>query len=476
MAIRNYFTNPETPQMADPLAQFAKVQGVRNLISQGEQDRQNLQIGEQRLEQGRAAADRARRVEDDQRKFGEVYLRAKGNPDEVVRLAGESGIHPEIIQGFQKHNAELADKMAQTEAHLLPVKQERLRRAQGLLMEVEQIPPEQLVQAWPQLYAKALEIDPEAKGYLSPMQPPTPAQFQVLNAAVTTQEYQLKKADERRKEAEAAQKATAAGDVHAKAAAELPVTQAVAKRTLADPALLNPGQRVQADTAKATAEAATANRAMTLGEQRRHNLASEAAANRRAGAMESGKGEGRALSEGAVKALEPNKALSDRLGNLLATFEDDFAGNLVGGIENAIGKLGGENVGITTKGQTDFWQNYQDFVNRVRKELFGSALTATEKGEFEKAMVAPSSAPSVIKTNIGRQKEIIDAALNRRADTYKAGGFNGAQIDIYRPVQQAPGGGGQPTGPKKITNDAEFDALPKGADFIGPDGVKRRKP
>jgi hypothetical protein len=31
-------------------------------------------------------------------------------------------------------------------------------------------------------------------------------------------------------------------------------------------------------------------------------------------------------------------------------------------------------------------------------------------------------------------------------------------------------------GPVKIASDAEFDALPKGAEFIGPDGKHRKKP
>jgi len=30
--------------------------------------------------------------------------------------------------------------------------------------------------------------------------------------------------------------------------------------------------------------------------------------------------------------------------------------------------------------------------------------------------------------------------------------------------------------PASIANDAEYDALPSGTEFIGPDGVKRRKP
>jgi len=37
-------------------------------------------------------------------------------------------------------------------------------------------------------------------------------------------------------------------------------------------------------------------------------------------------------------------------------------------------------------------------------------------------------------------------------------------------------GGNAGSGPKKIQNDSEYDALPSGAEFIGPDGKRRRKP
>jgi hypothetical protein len=37
-------------------------------------------------------------------------------------------------------------------------------------------------------------------------------------------------------------------------------------------------------------------------------------------------------------------------------------------------------------------------------------------------------------------------------------------------------GGNAGSGPKRIQNDADFDALPSGAEFIGPVGKRRRKP
>jgi len=52
--------------------------------------------------------------------------------------------------------------------------------------------------------------------------------------------------------------------------------------------------------------------------------------------------------------------------------------------------------------------------------------------------------------------------------------------DLKRVAQQEAGQGGQapaaPGGPPQIGSDAEYDALPPGAEFIAPDGSHRRKP
>jgi len=42
--------------------------------------------------------------------------------------------------------------------------------------------------------------------------------------------------------------------------------------------------------------------------------------------------------------------------------------------------------------------------------------------------------------------------------------------------QATPPAAQQPSQLPRVTNDAEFNALPKGAEFVGPDGIKRRKP
>ena len=151
--------------------------------------------------------------------------------------------------------------------------------------------------------------------------------------------------------------------------------------------------------------------------------------------------EGKPLPQSAIKDLEARKEISDQQQSLLNKFQDDFAGNTVtGGLETIAGRLVGENFGIT-KGQVDFWQSYQDYKNKVRNQLFGSALTPTEQKEWEKAIFDERTNPNVIRTNLARQRQIVDGALQRLSDVYKAGGFNKEQIELLEPTPVAPAGG-----------------------------------
>lgn len=57
------------------------------------------------------------------------------------------------------------------------------------------------------------------------------------------------------------------------------------------------------------------------------------------------------------------------------------------------------------------------------------------------------------------------------AETAKGAGAAQRVFGAQPVVRTAP-----PTAPVRITNDAEFEALPSGTEFVGPDGVKRKKP
>ncbi len=123
------------------------------------------------------------------------------------------------------------------------------------------------------------------------------------------------------------------------------------------------------------------------------------------------------------KLLDAGNQLADTT-RIVNSFDPSFAGNateFTGDLENNLMRRG---LVSDPKGRAQFWQDYQNFKNITRHEFFGSALTATEKTEFEKAVVNPSMDPPQIEKNLARQREILLNATRRRAKTMLANGSN----------------------------------------------------
>jgi hypothetical protein len=106
-------------------------------------------------------------------------------------------------------------------------------------------------------------------------------------------------------------------------------------------------------------------------------------------------------------------------------FKDEYAGKtILGEGANVAGRYLPEGiVGKSTKEGADWWQGYDRYKNLVRNELFGSALTATEKAAFEKADVSPRMDPDTIKTNLKEQKRVVEAAIKRKAQAAIDAGY-----------------------------------------------------
>jgi hypothetical protein len=81
-----------------------------------------------------------------------------------------------------------------------------------------------------------------------------------------------------------------------------------------------------------------------------------------------------------------------------------------------------------------WWEDYQNYKNEVRNKLFGSALTAPEKAEFEKAMVTPSMSPTKAQENLKRQYEVADQAFNKLSNAYTTAGYSKSTIDSLKPI------------------------------------------
>lgn len=128
------------------------------------------------------------------------------------------------------------------------------------------------------------------------------------------------------------------------------------------------------------------------------------------------------------KFLGDKGAVFNQLGGLTDSFKDGYGGSgvkQVGELENWVARQ--FNIGNTEA--ADWWGQYQRYANAVRHEFFGSALTATEQAQWEKADVNPGMAPERIKANIKAQHAIVAGALKRRAASLLAQGFNKDAIE-----------------------------------------------
>ncbi len=140
--------------------------------------------------------------------------------------------------------------------------------------------------------------------------------------------------------------------------------------------------------------------------------------------MRSGANEGRTLSGGDINKFTTRLETFSQIKSLADTFKDDFTPTIpseaLGNAQNLVGKK----VGLGYEKQGEFWMSYQNTINKIRNEMFGSALTETERAEFEKAIVRPGMKPDIIRNNLETQSRIIESALSRDIDVFKDSGYN----------------------------------------------------
>lgn len=123
------------------------------------------------------------------------------------------------------------------------------------------------------------------------------------------------------------------------------------------------------------------------------------------------------------------------LANALDTFQDDFGGNWLGKLENTAQAYSPIPVG--TAGQSEWWSGFKALDNQIRNDLFGSALTPTEKQAYSDTTIEPGMNPDKIKANLQRRIEIVEGALRRRQEFFKANGYKPEAVDaIFAPLSE----------------------------------------
>lgn len=109
-----------------------------------------------------------------------------------------------------------------------------------------------------------------------------------------------------------------------------------------------------------------------------------------------------------------------------------------------------------------------DLGSLVIHDRSGAAVTAAEFPRLQPFIPSPRDDPSTVKKKLQNFVSVYRTLVNEQADFYEASGYS-----VPRTALKS--GAGNAT-PAQVRNDDDFARLPSGAEFIDPNGVRRRKP
>lgn len=184
---------------------------------------------------------------------------------------------------------------------------------------------------------------------------------------------------------------------------------------------------------------------------------------------------GKALPTKLITDLTEQSQVADTTERLKNTFTDNFAGkSILGDWSNTFKRISGDDTG-----QSQWWQDYALHESTIRNKLFGASLTPGEQEQWQRLTITPRMNPDQARQNLQRRAELEARGLERLTTSSAKAGYNKDQIEALtgRPIGAKPAQPTPPAGaPAAIKSDAEYNALPSGTEFVGPDGKKRRKP
>lgn len=203
----------KSPQLVDPLDTVNKIQGIRNAQQLNQSRAQEMQLNQEKLQQDQIATAKMRRDQQDGERVRQAFLQSGGDPKQTLQLAIQNGAGPEAITGLQKHFADLDEKTAKIDSDRLPVqiaKNSQLLELHDQALQLAQQNPSEYQRAWPEIAARAAQLDPEAAKHADPGQPWTPQQLLTSRALHMTQDFMLKQTVEKREQDEETRKAALA--------------------------------------------------------------------------------------------------------------------------------------------------------------------------------------------------------------------------------------------------------------------------
>jgi hypothetical protein len=126
--------------------------------------------------------------------------------------------------------------------------------------------------------------------------------------------------------------------------------------------------------------------------------------------------------------LTEQAGMANQLGGLIQTFKPEFGGYTIPA-QLDMAKKGLPTLNDTDKEASDWWDSYNQWVEPVRKGLYGAVLTGPDRAAFEAARITPKTDPDLIPGNLRKQHDIMTKAIQRKAETLKASNYDPTAVD-----------------------------------------------
>lgn len=135
------------------------------------------------------------------------------------------------------------------------------------------------------------------------------------------------------------------------------------------------------------------------------------------------------ISPTVIKDVRGLSQVSNQVQGLLNGLKPEFGGYKSDSVGNAVVNAKGKGLMPDKEGEAKWWADAQWLINADRHALFGSALTANESTEWDKASITKGLKNSEIKNRLEIRARIAKDVSTRTANAYKAGGHNAIAID-----------------------------------------------
>lgn len=112
-----------------------------------------------------------------------------------------------------------------------------------------------------------------------------------------------------------------------------------------------------------------------------------------------------------------------------------------------------------------------DLGSLVIHDRSGAAVTAAEFPRLRPFIPLVTDSPEAARKKLERFVQVYRDSVGETVDFYQESGYN-----VPTGALRSGAAGGASAGPARVNSDADYNALPSGTTFVGPDGKTRRKP